>query len=297
MHGAGKFGLTQLANVDKLPATGAVIVAAPLKIEHGSGSPVRVIAIAPGAEHVGNCTRKLDAPRVHAMRLDISTRRAVASPRLGLKYLRSHSGCRSKWPAASVATCLASECCSHGTCVAPGHRLLGVCSAAAVEGGALRRRPPGRSSPSISAARCPSSGRRPARVTVTVAQRRNRHGRSAVTDSAGLYLAALPPQGSWELSAELSVFGRGAARASGSRPTSSRSSTSRCSVGGVADRHGCRRAEVLDTGSASGRAPARRRTDSELPLSRARACRPGADGRRHLRRGLRGASRSDGLRR
>jgi kynurenine formamidase len=48
MHGAGKFGLTQLANVDKLPAIGAVIVAAPLKIERGSGSPVRVIALVPG---------------------------------------------------------------------------------------------------------------------------------------------------------------------------------------------------------------------------------------------------------
>ena len=47
MHGAGKFGLTQLANVDRLPATGAVIIAAPLKIQRGSGSPVRVIAIAP----------------------------------------------------------------------------------------------------------------------------------------------------------------------------------------------------------------------------------------------------------
>jgi len=47
MHGAGKFGLTQLANVDKLPAAGAVIIAAPLKIQDGSGSPVRVIAIAP----------------------------------------------------------------------------------------------------------------------------------------------------------------------------------------------------------------------------------------------------------
>ncbi len=47
MHGAGKFGLTQLANVEQLPATGAVIVAAPLKIEDGSGSPVRVIALVP----------------------------------------------------------------------------------------------------------------------------------------------------------------------------------------------------------------------------------------------------------
>jgi kynurenine formamidase len=47
MHGAGKFGLTQLANVDQLPSKGAVIIAAPLKIEDGSGSPVRVIALAP----------------------------------------------------------------------------------------------------------------------------------------------------------------------------------------------------------------------------------------------------------
>jgi kynurenine formamidase len=47
MHGSGHFGLTQLANVDKLPESGAVIIATPLKIEHGSGSPVRVIAISP----------------------------------------------------------------------------------------------------------------------------------------------------------------------------------------------------------------------------------------------------------
>jgi kynurenine formamidase len=47
MHGAGKFGLTQLANVDRLPATGAVLVAAPLKMQRGSGSPVRVVAILP----------------------------------------------------------------------------------------------------------------------------------------------------------------------------------------------------------------------------------------------------------
>ena len=48
MHGAGKFGLTQLANVQQLPATGAVLIAAPLKLEDGSGSPVRVIALVPG---------------------------------------------------------------------------------------------------------------------------------------------------------------------------------------------------------------------------------------------------------
>ena len=45
MHGSNKFGLASLCNLDKLPPTGAVIVTAPLKIEHGSGSPLRVIAL------------------------------------------------------------------------------------------------------------------------------------------------------------------------------------------------------------------------------------------------------------
>ena len=45
MHGAGRFGLASLRNLDKLPATGAVVIAAPLKIVNGSGSPVRVVAL------------------------------------------------------------------------------------------------------------------------------------------------------------------------------------------------------------------------------------------------------------
>ena len=45
MHGAGKFGLASLANLDQLPPTGSLIFAAPLKIVDGSGSPVRVLAI------------------------------------------------------------------------------------------------------------------------------------------------------------------------------------------------------------------------------------------------------------
>ena len=45
MHGSGKFGLAGLSNLDQLPATGAIVVAAPLKIVGGSGSPLRVIAI------------------------------------------------------------------------------------------------------------------------------------------------------------------------------------------------------------------------------------------------------------
>lgn len=47
MHGNGKFGLASLCNLDQLPATGAVVIAAPLKIVEGSGSPLRVLAIAP----------------------------------------------------------------------------------------------------------------------------------------------------------------------------------------------------------------------------------------------------------
>jgi kynurenine formamidase len=47
MHGAGKFGLASLCNLDRLPPTGAVVIAAPLKIVNGSGSPLRVLAITP----------------------------------------------------------------------------------------------------------------------------------------------------------------------------------------------------------------------------------------------------------
>jgi kynurenine formamidase len=47
MHGAGKFGLASLCNLDQLPPTGAIVIAAPLKIVGGSGSPLRVIALAP----------------------------------------------------------------------------------------------------------------------------------------------------------------------------------------------------------------------------------------------------------
>jgi kynurenine formamidase len=47
MHGSGKFGLASLSNLDQLPPTGAVVIAAPLKILGGSGSPLRVIAITP----------------------------------------------------------------------------------------------------------------------------------------------------------------------------------------------------------------------------------------------------------
>jgi kynurenine formamidase len=45
MLGAGKYGLTQLANLARLPPTGAVLLVAPLPIVGGSGSPARVLAL------------------------------------------------------------------------------------------------------------------------------------------------------------------------------------------------------------------------------------------------------------
>ncbi|HVC02522.1 MAG TPA: cyclase family protein [Steroidobacteraceae bacterium] len=47
MLGSNRFGLASLANLDQLPATGAVVIAPPLKIVNGSGSPVRVLALVP----------------------------------------------------------------------------------------------------------------------------------------------------------------------------------------------------------------------------------------------------------
>lgn len=43
--GANRYGLTQLANLASLPPTGAVLLAGPLPIETGSGSPARVLAL------------------------------------------------------------------------------------------------------------------------------------------------------------------------------------------------------------------------------------------------------------
>lgn len=45
MHEANRYGLVQLANVDLLPPRGSIIIAAPLKITGGSGSPIRPIAL------------------------------------------------------------------------------------------------------------------------------------------------------------------------------------------------------------------------------------------------------------
>ena len=47
MHGSNRFGLASLTNLELLPPTGAVVIAPPLKIVNGSGSPLRVLALAP----------------------------------------------------------------------------------------------------------------------------------------------------------------------------------------------------------------------------------------------------------
>ena len=47
MHGANRYGLQCLTNLDQLPPTGSMVIAAPLKIKNGSGSPLRVLALVP----------------------------------------------------------------------------------------------------------------------------------------------------------------------------------------------------------------------------------------------------------
>ncbi len=45
--GAGKYGVTQLANLSSLPPTGALLIIAPLKLTGGTGSPIRALALVP----------------------------------------------------------------------------------------------------------------------------------------------------------------------------------------------------------------------------------------------------------
>jgi len=47
LHKNNRFGLASLANLDKLPAKGAILIAAPLKIAQGTGSPIRALALVP----------------------------------------------------------------------------------------------------------------------------------------------------------------------------------------------------------------------------------------------------------
>ncbi len=53
MHGSGRSGLQCLTNLDLLPPTGSVLICPPLKIQQGSGSPLRVLALVAGGARAG----------------------------------------------------------------------------------------------------------------------------------------------------------------------------------------------------------------------------------------------------
>ena len=47
LHKNNCFGLASLANLHRLPPKGAILIAAPLKIKRGTGSPIRALALVP----------------------------------------------------------------------------------------------------------------------------------------------------------------------------------------------------------------------------------------------------------
>lgn len=47
VHGAGKYHLENVANLDKLPPKGAYLIVAPIKIQGGSGGQARIFALLP----------------------------------------------------------------------------------------------------------------------------------------------------------------------------------------------------------------------------------------------------------
>lgn len=47
LYGAEWYGLENVANLDKLPAKGAMLIALPMKIKGGTGGPARIVAILP----------------------------------------------------------------------------------------------------------------------------------------------------------------------------------------------------------------------------------------------------------
>jgi kynurenine formamidase len=47
VHKSNRYGLASLCQLDRLPPKGAILIAAPLKIVNGTGSPLRVLALVP----------------------------------------------------------------------------------------------------------------------------------------------------------------------------------------------------------------------------------------------------------
>ncbi len=53
LHRDNCFGLASLCNLDQLPPKGAILIATPLKIQHGTGSPIRALALVPNGYRRG----------------------------------------------------------------------------------------------------------------------------------------------------------------------------------------------------------------------------------------------------
>lgn len=47
LYGANIPGFENIANLGRVPATGAYVIALPMKIEGGSGGPLRIVAVIP----------------------------------------------------------------------------------------------------------------------------------------------------------------------------------------------------------------------------------------------------------
>ncbi len=47
LNGADIYGLENVANLDRVPETGATLIALPVKIRNGTGGPVRIVAVLP----------------------------------------------------------------------------------------------------------------------------------------------------------------------------------------------------------------------------------------------------------
>jgi kynurenine formamidase len=48
-HGKGKFHLENVANLASMPAAGAVVIVAPIKVENGTGGPARIFGLIPAS--------------------------------------------------------------------------------------------------------------------------------------------------------------------------------------------------------------------------------------------------------
>ncbi len=112
MHGSGRFGLQCLTNLDLLPPIGAVIIAAPLKIKEGSGSPLRVLALVPEPAAIAPAVRPVAKKQKRgslpaSQEASMSADEILAAfppaertlPVMLQRQARRYGGARCSWPA------------------------------------------------------------------------------------------------------------------------------------------------------------------------------------------------------